>query len=440
MQVISNLLWRLLCKLSVFISYLRTVLLKKEQLRARDYATEQCQASESTLMTIKRKICIVTGTRAEYGLLYWLMKEIGTDLDLQLQLIATGMHLSPEFGLTYQQMEADGFTIDAKVEMLLSSDSPVGIAKSMGLGVIGFADALDRLKPDILVVLGDRFEILAAVQAAMVARIPIAHIHGGEATEGLIDEAIRHAVTKMSHLHFTAAEPYRKRVIQLGEAPERVFNVGAVGLDNLTQLNLLTRLELEKALSFRLSPSPVILCTYHPVTLSEDDAGYALKELFKALDRMPDIKVVFTKGNADTGGRVISQMIDDYACNNSERVAAFVSLGQVRYLSLLRESDLVLGNSSSGIVEAPTACTPTVNIGDRQRGRLKAPSIIDCDESADSIAAAIKKALSPEFQKVAAEGRTFFGEGGASKRIKQVLKVSSLEGVLLKHFHDLGAA
>lgn len=391
-------------------------------------------------MTKKRKICIVTGSRAEYGLLYWLMKEVSADPDLQLQIVVTGMHLSPEFGLTFQQIEADGFIIEAKVEMLLSSDSPVGIAKSMGLGVIGFADALARLKPDILVVLGDRFEILAAVQAAMVARIPIAHIHGGEATEGLIDEAVRHAVTKMSHLHFTAAEPYRKRVIQLGEAPERVFNTGAVGLDNLTQLNLLTRLEVEEALSFRLSPGPVILCTYHPVTLNENDAGCVLKEVFKALDRMPGIKVIFTKGNADTGGRVINQMIDDYACDNSDRVVAFVSLGQVCYLSLLRESDLILGNSSSGIVEAPTACTPTVNIGDRQRGRLKAPSIIDCDESADSISAAIKKALSPEFQKVAEEGRTFFGEGGASKRIKQVLKASSLDGVLLKHFHDLGSA
>ena len=391
-------------------------------------------------MTTRRKICIVTGTRAEYGLLYWLMKEMGADPDLQLQLIATGMHLSPEFGLTYQQIEADGFTIDAKVEMLLSSDSPVGIAKSMGLAVIGFADALDRLKPDILVALGDRFEILAAAQAAMVARIPIAHIHGGEATEGVIDEAIRHAVSKMSHLHFTAAEPYRKRVIQLGEAPERVFNTGAVGLDNLTQLNLLNRAELEKALDFKLSPAPVILCTYHPVTLSEDGAGYVLGELLKALDRLPSARVIFTKGNADTGGRVINQMIDDYALKNPERVAAFLSLGQLRYLSLLREVDVVLGNSSSGIVEAPTACTPTVNIGDRQRGRLKAPSIIDCDESADSILIAIEKALSPEFQKVAAKGETYFGEAGASKRIKQVLKEASLEGILLKRFHDLETA
>lgn len=384
-----------------------------------------------------RSICIVTGTRAEYGLLYWLMKEIAADLDLQLQIIATGMHLSPEFGLTYQQIEADGFTIDAKVEMLLSSDSPVGIAKSIGLGVIGFADVLDRLKPDILVVLGDRFEILAAAQAAMVARIPIAHIHGGEATEGLIDEAIRHAVSKMSHLHFTAAEPYRKRVIQLGEIPERVFNVGAIGLDNFEKLNLLSRSELESALNFSLNPGPVILCTYHPLTLSEEGAGVGMRKLLESLDRFKNSKVLFTKGNADTGGRIINEMIDDYAAKNASRVATLVNLGQVRYLSLLCEADVVLGNSSSGILEAPTARTPTINIGDRQRGRLKAPSVIDCDESTDAISAAIERALSPGFQEIAAAGKTLFGEGGASRRIKQVLKETPLDGILLKRFYDL---
>lgn len=388
-------------------------------------------------MADRRRICIVTGTRAEYGLLYWLMKEVDADPDLQLQIVVTGMHLSPEFGLTYQQIEADGFTIDAKVEMLLSSDSPVGIAKSMGLGVIGFADTLDRLSPDILVLLGDRFEILAAAQVAMVARIPIAHIHGGEATEGCVDEAIRHAVTKMAHLHFTAAEQYRTRVIQLGEAPERVFNTGAIGLDNLAQLDLLDRKKLGEALGFSLDPGPILLCTYHPVTLSEDDAGNAVKELFKALDRLPNGRVIFTKGNADTGGRIINQLIDDYVVSKSERVAAFISLGQIRYLSLLRVADVVVGNSSSGIIEAPTARTATVNIGDRQRGRLKAPSIIDCDQRAESIFAAIQRALSPGFQMIAAKGETYFGHGGASRQIKQTLKQAYLKDILFKQFYDL---
>jgi UDP-N-acetylglucosamine 2-epimerase (non-hydrolysing)/GDP/UDP-N,N'-diacetylbacillosamine 2-epimerase (hydrolysing) len=384
-----------------------------------------------------RKIGIVTGTRAEYGLLYWLMKEIAADPDLCLQIIVTGMHLSPEFGLTYRQIEADGFQIDAKVEMLLSSDSPVGIAKSIGLGVIGFADALDRLRPDILVVLGDRFEILAAVQAAMVARIPIAHIHGGETTEGVIDEAIRHALTKMSHLHFTAAEPYSQRVVQLGEAPDRVFNVGAIGLDNLTRLNLLNRSELERALEFSLAPGPVILCTYHPVTLKAESASSAVQGLLEAIDQSPAARVVFTKANADTGGRIINQMIDEYVSGNPGRAIAFVSLGQIRYLSLMREADVILGNSSSGIIEAPAAGVPSINIGDRQKGRIKAPSTIDCDESAEAILSAIQRALSAEFRQIAEKYKSTIAAEGVSVRIKQVLKETPIDGILYKRFHDV---
>jgi len=390
---------------------------------------------------MSRKICVVTGSRAEYGLLYWLLREIADDPDFQLQVIATGMHLSPEFGLTSQQIEADGFTIDARVEMLLSSDTAVGVTKSIGLGVIGFADALEQLRPDILVVLGDRFEILAAAAAAMVARVPIAHIHGGEATEGLIDEAIRHAVTKMSHLHFTAAEPYRRRVVQMGESPDRVFNTGAIGLDDLVKGKLLSRPDLEKELDFRLGPEQVILCTYHPVTLNKGHEGGALDELFQALDSMPNVRVVFTKANADAGGRDINKRIDEYVAGNADRMAVYVSLGRVRYLSLLTVADVSLGNSSSGIIEAPAARTATVNIGDRQRGRLRGPSIIDCQESKGAITAAIERALSVEFQRTTAEGKTVHGEGGASKRIKQVLKETALgENLLLKHFHDSGGA
>jgi UDP-hydrolysing UDP-N-acetyl-D-glucosamine 2-epimerase len=387
---------------------------------------------------MKRKICVVTGTRAEYGLLYRLMKEIASDITLQLQVIVTGMHLSPEFGLTYQEIEADGFEIDTKVEILLSSDTPVGVTKAMGLGIIGFADALANLSPDMFVVLGDRFEALAAAQAAMMARIPIVHIHGGEVTEGAVDEAIRHAISKMSHLHFTAAEPYRRRVIQLGEAPERVFNVGAPGLDNLAQLNLLSRTCLEESLGFSLEPGPLILCTYHPVTLSHDGGYAALLALFTALDAHPDVRVVFTKGNADAGGRALNQKIDAFVEENSHRMAAFTHLGQLRYLSLLVEADVVLGNSSSAIIEAPAAQTATVNIGKRQKGRLHAPSIISCDESAKGIEAAISKALSPEFQAIVRKKKTFYGEGGhVARNMKKIMKEVKLENMLSKYFYDV---
>lgn len=388
-------------------------------------------------MTNARKVCVVTGTRAEYGLLYWLMQEIAGDSGLELQLVVTGAHLSPEFGSTYRVIEADGFRIDAKVEMLLSSDTAVGSTKSLGLAVIGFADAFERLRPDVVVLLGDRIEVLAAAQAAMVARIPIAHIHGGELTEGVIDEAIRHAVTKMSHLHFTAAEEYRDRVLQLGEAPERVYNTGAVGLDNLSRLQLLTRAELEESLGFALGPGPVLLCTHHPETLSGESPAAAMAEIFRALDRIPGARVVITKANADAGGREINRAIDEYAAARPGRVAAFTSLGQLRYLSLLRAADVVVGNSSSGIIEAPAAGTATVNIGERQRGRLAAPSVITCGGTEAEIVAAIERALTPEFRAVAAEGVTHFGRGGASAAIKRVLKEAPLDAILRKTFHDL---
>jgi UDP-N-acetylglucosamine 2-epimerase (non-hydrolysing)/GDP/UDP-N,N'-diacetylbacillosamine 2-epimerase (hydrolysing) len=385
-------------------------------------------------MTAKRKICIVTGTRAEYGLLFWLMKEVAADPDLLLQIIATGMHLSPEFGLTYQQIEVDGFSIDAKVEMLLSSDSPVGIAKSMGLGVIGFADALDRLKPDILVVLGDRFEILAAAQAALVARIPIAHLHGGEATEGAFDESIRHAITKMAQWHFVAAEPYRKRVIQLGEAPDRVFNSGAPGLDHLQHLDWLDRSSLEESLGLSLN-SPTFLVTYHPATLGEQSPVAAMDELLAALDESPQAIVIFTYPNADTGGRALIERLDQWASANKHRAKAFVSLGQQRYLSLLRNADVVIGNSSSGLTEAPALKKATVNIGDRQKGRLKALSVIDAAESKNAIVAAINKALSADFQAGLPATESLYGCGDASRRIKDTLKAVHLD--TQKTFFDI---
>jgi UDP-N-acetylglucosamine 2-epimerase (non-hydrolysing)/GDP/UDP-N,N'-diacetylbacillosamine 2-epimerase (hydrolysing) len=372
-----------------------------------------------------RNICVVTGTRAEYGLLYWLMKEIQADTNLHLQLIVTGMHLSPEFGLTYKTIEEDGFAIDAKVEMQLSSDTPVGIAKSIGLGVIGFADALDRLKPDIMVVLGDRYEILAAAQAALVARIPAAHIHGGETTEGAIDESIRHAITKMSHLHFVAAEPYRTRVIQLGEHPDTVFNVGALGIENIKRLQLPDKSQLEQSINFDLG-TLCFLVTYHPATLGSTSPQFAMQALLDALDLYPDAKIIFTKPNSDTDGRILGQMIDEYARHNKERVAVFTSMGQLRYLSALRFVDAVIGNSSSGIIEAPACNTPTVNIGDRQSGRLKANSIIDCLETTDSIVAAINKVLSPSFREVIKRGVSLYGHGETATHIKDHLKQANL--------------
>lgn len=385
-----------------------------------------------------RKICVITGSRAEYGLLYWLLKEIQADTELELQLIATGMHLSPEFGLTWQQIAADGFNIDRKVEMLLSSDTPVGISKAMGLGLIGFADALAELNPDIAVILGDRFEIFAAAQAAMNLRIPLAHIHGGELTEGAVDDAIRHALTKLSHLHFTANEIYRQRVIQLGEQPERVFNVGAPGLDNIYNLPLLSRSELEQAIGFRLGRRN-LLVTYHPVTLENASAAEQFNELLHALDGFQDAHVIFTHSNADADGRIIGQLIDEYRKRQPERIAAFVSLGSLRYLSLMSQVDAVVGNSSSGLLEAPCFKIPSINIGDRQRGRLCASSVLHCSPTSSAIRRTLETALSKEFADSLSTSTNPYGEGGASLKIKQCLKQFPLQAILKKTFYDLSS-
>ena len=384
----------------------------------------------------KRKICIITGTRADYGLLYWLMKEIQGDPDLELQLVATGMHLSPEFGLTYRIIEQDGFEIAARVEMLLSSDTAVSITKSIGLGVIGFADALDLLRPDILVVLGDRFEIFAAAQAAMISKIPIAHIHGGEKTEGAFDEFMRHAITKMAQIHFTATEQYRRRVIQMGEMPERVLNYGAPGLDNIKKLKLLTKTSFEKKINFKLGEISFLI-TYHPATLSDAKPAESFNELLKAIDCLPEARIIFTKGNADTDGRIINQMIDAYAQKNASRVKVFTSMGQLLYLSAMKNVDLVIGNSSSGLLEAPYLKKPVVNLGDRQKGRLRAASIIDCREQERAIVSAIKKGLSPEFQSQMKNFSSPYGLLGASARIKKYLKKVSLQNILVKQFYDI---
>ena len=383
-----------------------------------------------------RKICVITGTRAEYGLLYWVMRGIDEDPSLKLQLIVTGMHLSPEFGLTVKVIEQDGVHIDYKVEMLLSSDTPVGIAKSMGVGLIGFADAFSLLKPDIVVMLGDRFELLAAASAAMVARIPIGHIHGGELTEGAIDDAIRHSITKMSHLHFTSTEVYRKRVIQLGEQPNRVFNVGATGIDNIKKLPLLKREELEKEIGFTLGKRNLLI-TYHPVTLESGKAQKEFAYLLDALLTLQDTKFIFTMPNADTEGRCIMSMVKEFVKKHPERAIYFTSMGQQLYLSAMQYVDAVVGNSSSGIIEAPSFKIGTINIGDRQRGRVRAESIIDCDSDYHSIVRAFQRLYSKEFQKKLKSVKNPYGEGGASEKIVSILKSCPLSGILKKAFYNL---
>ena len=381
-----------------------------------------------------KTICVVTGTRAEYGLLRWVMEGIRQSPYLELQVIATGMHLSPEFGLTVKAIEDDGFRVDRKVEMLLSSDTAVGVTKSMGLGMIGFADALAELSPDLVLVLGDRYEIFAAAAAAMIARLPIAHLHGGETTEGAFDEAIRHSITKMAHLHFVAAEEYGRRVIQLGEQPERVFCVGGLGVDNIQRLELLDRPALEAALAFQLGPRNLLI-TFHPVTLEHNTSAQQMQELLTALADLKDTHLIFTMPNADTEGRVLFQQIQDF-CATHPQARAYTSLGQLRYLSCLRHVDGVVGNSSSGLTEAPSFSKGTVNIGDRQKGRLRAASVIDCEPRAAAIAEALNQLFSPDFQAQLTEVTNPYGAGGASAAIVALLEQADLNSLLKKRFYD----
>ncbi|MFH1581694.1 MAG: UDP-N-acetylglucosamine 2-epimerase [Pseudomonadota bacterium] len=387
-------------------------------------------------MIKKRKICVVTGSRAEYGLLRPLLQEIKACPDLELQVVATGMHLSQEFGLTYREIEGDGFNIDEKVEMLSSSDSPAGIAGSMGTAMNGFADVYQRLRPDIMVVLGDRYEILSAVCVALVHRIPVAHLSGGEVTEGAFDDAIRHSISKMSHLHFTFTDQYRKRVIQLGESPDRVFNVGSIALDSINKLPLLSKKELEKELGFEFEKRNLMV-TFHPVTLENNAAQDHFQNLLEVLSRRADTRIIFTKANADTGGRAINKMIDRFVSDNAEKAVAFISLGQLNYLSMMRFVDAVVGNSSSGIVEAPSFKIGTINVGDRQKGRIRTESIIDCDADKQSLEKAFKKLYSREFQKMLKGVTNPFGDGKSAVRIAAILKNYDLSNIVKKRFHNI---
>ena len=381
-----------------------------------------------------RKICVITGSRADYGLLRWLMQGIKDDLDMHLQIIVTGMHLSSEFGLTYKVIEQDGFQIDQKVEILTESDTSVGIAKSIGLGLIGFADALNKLNPDLIVVLGDRFEIFSAVSAAHVARIPVAHLHGGETTEGSIDEAFRHSITKMAHLHFVAAEPYRRRVMQLGECPESIFLVGGLGVDSIKRLHLLDKKTLENTLTLKFYTKNLLI-TFHPVTLEKETSEDQMKELLAALSTLKDTQLIFTLPNADTDSRVLIKLIENFV-REHDNAHIYFSLGQLLYLSLLAQCDGMVGNSSSGLIEAPSLNKGTINIGDRQRGRLQAKSVINCEPKRRNIINAFKKLYSIEFQEILKETKNPYGDGGASEKILKVLKSHSIKNIIKKSFYD----
>ena len=385
---------------------------------------------------MKRKICIVTGTRAEYGLLRWLIDLIHNDDEILLQFVVTGMHLSPEFGLTYKQIEKDGYPILRKVETLLSSDSSVGVSKAVGLGVISFSEVFNELNPDILIVLGDRFEIFAAVSAAIFSPIVIAHIHGGESTSGAFDELIRHAITKMSHIHFTATETYRNRVIQLGEHPDRVFNSGSPAMDNISNLKLLSKKVFEKVINYRLN-GKIALVTFHPTTLDYGSAEFQISELLMALDSFKELKIIFTYPNADSEGRIIKENILKFVKNNKTKSIAFPSLGQLKYLSALQFVDLVIGNSSSGIIEAPSFKVPTINIGDRQKGRTRVSSIIDTPPKKDYIAKAINLAFSESFQTELKKVQNPYGKQGSSRKIFEILRHIELKSFLKKEFYDL---
>lgn len=387
-----------------------------------------------------RKICFVTGTRADYGHLYWVMKEVLSDRQLEFQLIVTGAHLCEKWGHTVDVIESDGFPINAKIEMQMASDSGVATCKSTALGIIGIAEAYDRLAPDLVVLLGDRYEELAAAQAALFMKIPVAHIHGGETSEGAMDESIRHSLTKLSHLHFVAAESYKNRILQLGENPDHVYNYGAPGLDHLKRMDFYSPDELEKFIGLSLRQKTIFLVTLQPVTLADSNLSKdgPIDLLIQALERFPASQVIFTGVNADPGNIYIQQKISQFATANPDRVRFYDSLGQRRYLSLMRISDVVIGNSSSGLIEAPALRVPTVNIGARQKGRLKADSVIDVNENAVEIFSAIKRAMSTEFKEALLGATSLYGDsGGASIAIKEKLKSIDLNNILMKKFYDI---
>lgn len=384
-----------------------------------------------------KKICVVTGTRAEYGLLKPLIETINNKKEYELKLVVTGMHLSPEFGLTYKSIENDGYNIDEKIEILMSSDTSVGTTKSMALAMISFSEYFNRTKPDLLIVLGDRYEIFSVSIAATLAHIPIAHLHGGETTEGAYDEVFRHSITKMSYLHFASTKEYANRIIQLGEEPQRVFDVGAIGVENIVKMKLMSLSELEESIGFKLDV-PFGLVTFHPVTLESGTSREQVTELLNSLDKFKNMKFIITKANSDNDGRIINKLLDDYYEKNKERVILFTSMGQLRYLSAMKYCSMVIGNSSSGIIEAPTFRIPTINIGDRQKGRIQAVSVINCRPIEKEITESINKVLDGKYFEVLKNMKNPYGDGETVEKIMEIIDTVLDKKVdLKKKFYDL---
>lgn len=384
-----------------------------------------------------RKIAIVTASRAEYGLLKPLITSVNNSHDFSLKLLVTGMHLMPEHGNTYLQILKDGFQIDAKIYDGLDGDDAIAISKALSKATFGFAETYQKFKPDLLIVLGDRIELLAAVSAAIVANLPVAHIHGGETTEGAYDEFVRHAITKMSHLHFASCKVYRNRIIQLGERPNSVFNVGAIGVDSIKKLKLLNREQLEESVGIKFKESLIII-TFHPVTLENNSAKEQFENLLEVVDGLNNFTLIFTKPNSDKGSAVINSLIDRYAKKNSNKAIAFDSMGQLRYLSAIKHADFVIGNSSSGILEVPYFNKPTINIGVRQKGRIAPASVINCEPNKVDIFKAVQKAQSYNFKKAISNQDQIYGDGTATEKIMAVIR-SNKDINLQKSFYDLNS-
>lgn len=382
-----------------------------------------------------RKICFITGSRADYGIMAPLMRRVAESSETELQIIATNMHLAPNFGMTVNEILADGFQVDERVESLVAGDTPSATVKSMGLTQIGMADALSRLRPDLCVILGDRYEMLAAASAALIFRIPVAHLHGGETTEGAYDDCIRHAITKLSWLHFASTEAYAARIIKMGEDPERVFYVGAPGVDNIRNTRTLGLQELEREIGFHLGEKYVV-ATYHPATALPGEEEKQTRDFLRALDSVIEKgwKVLFTMPNSDTGGAVVARLIEEWAARRPESVKAVASLGRVKFYSALRHSSAMTGNSSCGLIEAPSFGIPTLNVGDRQKGRARGESVVDVAADYESVKRGLEKVLSDDFARIAEKASNPYEKSGTVDEIFRRLKDAPLEGI--KSFRD----